>query len=123
MADAAVLKTAGGKPSSGFNSRARYVAARHRRRRFEGLLPSAQMSRDIAAEGWYRDPYGLHEDRWFSDGRPTKLVRDGGVEASDEPPSDPPGELVALPAPELTRPPTFAERTTPRPPQGSMSPR
>jgi hypothetical protein len=25
MADAAVLKTAGGKPSSGFNSRARYA--------------------------------------------------------------------------------------------------
>jgi hypothetical protein len=22
------------------------------------------------AEGWYRDPYGLHADRWFSNGRP-----------------------------------------------------
>jgi hypothetical protein len=62
------------------------------------------MSGQVAAEGWYRDPYGVHEDRWFSDGRPTKLVRDGGVEASDEPPSEPHGELVAIPAPELTSP-------------------
>ena len=41
------------------------------------------------AEGWYRDPYGLHGDRWFSDGRPTNLVRDQGIESRDEPP---PGE-------------------------------
>jgi hypothetical protein len=38
------------------------------------------------AEGWYRDPYGLHGDRWFSDGRPTNLVRDQGIESRDEPP-------------------------------------
>ena len=38
------------------------------------------------AEGWYRDPYGLHGDRWFSDGRPTNLVRDEGIESRDEPP-------------------------------------
>jgi hypothetical protein len=43
------------------------------------------------AEGWYRDPYGLHGDRWFSDGRPTNLVRDQGIESQDEPPqADPP---------------------------------
>jgi hypothetical protein len=43
------------------------------------------------AEGWYRDPYGLHGDRWFSDGRPTNLVRDQGIESRDEPPrADPP---------------------------------
>jgi hypothetical protein len=41
------------------------------------------------AEGWYRDPYGLHDDRWFSDGRPTNLVRDQGIESHHEPP---PGE-------------------------------
>lgn len=41
-------------------------------------------------EGWYTDPYGRHEARWLSDGVPTKLVRDGGVEAFDEPPDGPP---------------------------------
>ena len=37
-------------------------------------------------EGWFTDPYGVHEARWLSDGRPTKLVRDGKVESHDEPP-------------------------------------
>jgi hypothetical protein len=47
------------------------------------------------AEGWYRDPFGLHTDRWMSDGKPTKLVRDNGVTSNDEPPSDVvPGPLV-----------------------------
>lgn len=56
------------------------------------------MGGDSAAEGWYRDPYGVHEDRWFADGRPTKLVRDASVEATDEPPpGPPPGELVPVP--------------------------
>jgi hypothetical protein len=49
----------------------------------------------ISAEGWYRDPFAIHEDRWMSQGRPTKLVRDGGVEAYDPPPDLPlPTELV-----------------------------
>ena len=49
----------------------------------------------ISAEGWYRDPFAIHEDRWMSQGRPTKLVRDGGVEAYDSPPDLPlPTELV-----------------------------
>ena len=39
-------------------------------------------------QGWAPDPFGLHESRYFSDGRPTKLVMDGGVESYDEPPSD-----------------------------------
>jgi hypothetical protein len=46
--------------------------------------------RSVAAEGWYRDPYGLHQDRWFSAGTPTALVRDQGVEGHDAPPGDPP---------------------------------
>jgi hypothetical protein len=41
------------------------------------------------AQGWYRDPFGVHEDRYFSEGRPTKLVRDGRAEAYDEPPDKP----------------------------------
>ena len=50
------------------------------------------------AEGWYRDPYELHEDRWFSAGRATSLVRDAGQEASDEPPDQPydPADLVRV---------------------------
>lgn len=49
-------------------------------------------------QGWYRDPYGVHEDRYFSDGNPTKLVRDGASEAYDEPPPGlPPGPLVEVP--------------------------
>jgi hypothetical protein len=53
------------------------------------------------AEGWYRDPYGVHEHRWFSSGQPTKLVRDGGVEASDDPPAEPmPHEPERVPEPE-----------------------
>jgi hypothetical protein len=41
------------------------------------------------AEGWYRDPYNIHADRWFSDGSPTELVRDAGVESHDSPPKEP----------------------------------
>ena len=47
------------------------------------------------AEGWYQDPFGVHEHRWMSQGRPTKLVRDDGTESYDPPPDLPlPGELV-----------------------------
>jgi hypothetical protein len=51
----------------------------------------------IPAEGWYRDPFAIHEDRWMSQGRPTKLVRDGGVESYDPPPDLPlPDALVPV---------------------------
>ena len=46
------------------------------------------MSTKRTLQGWAPDPFGLHESRYFSDGRPTKLVMDGGVESYDEPPSD-----------------------------------
>jgi hypothetical protein len=50
---------------------------------------------EVQAEGWYRDPYLVHEDRWFSAGQPTKLVRDGALESYDPPPAGPPKvELV-----------------------------
>jgi hypothetical protein len=53
----------------------------------------------MRAQGWYRDPYGIHEDRWFSDGRATRLVRDIDVESYDEPPSsEPPEPLVPVPS-------------------------
>ncbi|HTU37741.1 MAG TPA: hypothetical protein VMF35_06955 [Acidimicrobiales bacterium] len=41
-------------------------------------------------EGWYTDPWGLHEARWISDGVPSRLVRDGGWESYDDPPDTPP---------------------------------
>jgi hypothetical protein len=38
-------------------------------------------------QGWHPDPFGVHEDRYFSAaGEPTKLVRDRGLESYDEPP-------------------------------------
>jgi hypothetical protein len=54
-----------------------------------------------SVQGWYRDPYGLHQDRYFSQGQPTKLVRDGGVECYDAPPAGPPpkAELVSAEKP------------------------
>ncbi len=52
----------------------------------------------MEAEGWYVDPYGIHEARWISAGKPTELVRDGGKESKDAPPSNPyPGRLQELP--------------------------
>lgn len=51
--------------------------------------------RATTAQGWYLDPFDVHERRWFSDGRPTDLVRDGAVEAHDAPPAETwDGELV-----------------------------
>jgi hypothetical protein len=50
------------------------------------------------AQGWYRDPYGLHEDRYFSQGLPTKLVRDGERESYDLPPDQPLPEADLVPA-------------------------
>ena len=47
------------------------------------------MTSGKALEGWCTDPYSRHEARWLSDGRPTKLVRDGAVVAHDEPPDEP----------------------------------
>ena len=40
-------------------------------------------------EGWFKDPFRRHEARWISDGTPTALVRDAGVESQDAPPDEP----------------------------------
>jgi hypothetical protein len=61
MADAAVLKTAGGKPSSGFNSRARYERVNGRKPRFQLFDP-------------YRDATGLK--------RRSKVVGERSVDGS-----------------------------------------
>jgi hypothetical protein len=51
----------------------------------------------MAAEGWYLDPYDRHQQRWFSDGAPTALVRDGTVEAQDDPPGPLPHDPEEVP--------------------------
>ena len=49
------------------------------------------------AEGWYRDPFGLHDGRWLSGGRPTDLVCDDAQVTHDEPPDEPmPASLERL---------------------------
>jgi hypothetical protein len=51
-------------------------------------------------EGWYHDPYHLHQHRWFSNGAPTGLVRDGSVESHDDAPPTPfDGPLVEVEGP------------------------
>ena len=44
---------------------------------------------DKALEGWYTDPYAVHEARWMSQGTPTPLIRDDGVEGHDPAPDGP----------------------------------
>jgi hypothetical protein len=52
------------------------------------------------AQGWFRDPYRRHEARYFAEGWPTELVRDGWHESFDPPPAVPPPEpLVRAPDP------------------------
>ena len=59
--------------------------------------------RQLPAEGWYRDPFGAHEARWYSQGVPTALVRDGDAEAHDPPPPSGDGapEPEELPEPAI----------------------
>jgi hypothetical protein len=46
----------------------------------------------VPAQGWFPDPAGAHEERWFSAGRFTPLVRDHGVEGREDlPPDQQPG--------------------------------
>src|SRR5579862_2297789 len=69
-------------------------------------------------EGWAPDPFGAHEVRYFVDGRPTKLVRDGSVEAFDDlpPRSTWPPTLLASPASEpVPSAPSMPESSQPEP--------
>lgn len=59
--------------------------------------------------GWHPDPFGVHEQRYFSQGKPTKLVKDGATESYDAPPvgvredidvpADPVPEFLVAPLP------------------------
>lgn len=69
-------------------------------------------------QGWQPDPFGRHQSRYFSAGRPTYLVRDGHVEGSDPVEQIPPqayprrADAVVPPAaygsPPVMRPPVVA---------------
>lgn len=37
-------------------------------------------------DGWYPDPYGIHEERLFAHGEPTSVVRNDGIGSLDAPP-------------------------------------
>ena len=52
----------------------------------------------VKAEGWYGDPFAVHDARWFSDGNPTSLVRDGHHESHDPPPDAPLAEASLISA-------------------------
>lgn len=64
-------------------------------------------------QGWRPDPFGRYEQRYFSAGRPTRLVRSHGVEDRDEP------AARAIEAPD---PPPAAEEP-PGEPSASFTPR
>jgi hypothetical protein len=67
--------------------RARMSAGRLTRQTLLEPEPSSHTGQSAAgvanAEGWFPDPTGRHEARWFSMGTPTPLVRDGAIEARD----------------------------------------
>ena len=58
-----------------------------------------------AFQGWAPDPFALHEARYFSNGRPTSLVRDGDVQSYDAPPAH--AASPALPTPEPGAPGSY----------------
>jgi hypothetical protein len=54
--------------------------------RAEDPRPTPSLSRGSVLQGWETDPYGRHELRYFSDGKPTGHVCDAGVQSDDPPP-------------------------------------
>ena len=68
----------------------RYGVPRNRaassRTSMDGIPPNREAASLMSAQGWYKDPFGAHEARWISGGKPTRLVRDGAVESHDDPP-------------------------------------
>lgn len=50
------------------------------------LWPRRQWGGNVDLRGWRPDPFGVHEERLFDNGKPTPLVRDDGIGSYDEPP-------------------------------------
>ena len=76
------------------------------------------------SDGWYLDPFRHHHDRYFTDGRPTDLVRDGQRESFDPPPelllSSP---LVPVPVSHRARSPRDLRRADDNEAQAAFDPR
>ena len=74
------------------------------------------MSPEASAEGWYKDPYGEHEARWFSNGTPLPSFE---MVPSNRGTSHLTGQLMAhlsgWSPPKPGRAVTYAELMTPRP--------
>jgi hypothetical protein len=64
--------------------------------RFNGAVAKGS----VGVTGWYQDPAGLHDARWWSDGVPSALTRDGAVESNDPLPHDFVDDRLPQPLPE-----------------------
>ena len=53
--------------------------------RRNGLLSAVMTQSGTTAPGWYPDPYGRHELRWYDGGQWTDAVASHGRQASDPP--------------------------------------
>ena len=61
-------------------------------------------------QGWFLDPFGEHEARYFSNGWPTSVVRDGETELYHEPPAGASGFEFGQLTPAPSQPPPFVPR-------------
>ena len=77
-----------GQPGATFKVAGNWYGMQHLLQLSIGKPALANMEgKNMNEEGWYVDPFGHHEARWISKGAPTALVRDGGFESQDPPPS------------------------------------
>ena len=78
--DWAIWEASRGASAGGDNRRAE---ARER----DGATTNSQTDApNNVPDGWYQDPFGIHEARYYADGIPTGHVADGGVSGYDLPP-------------------------------------
>ena len=71
----------------------------------------------MTAAGWFRDPTGRHELRWWDGGIWSEYVADAGTVSVDPAGADPPPPVPALPPP-----PVPALLPPPPPPSGRLPP-
>ncbi len=64
-------------------------------------------------DGWYPDPYGIHEERLFADGEPTSVVRNDGIGSLDAPPVTEAGTAEPGSAPRDATPSNSVRAATP----------
>gem|GEM_PF-6013646 len=71
-----------------------------------GRVPPTATSVAAGLEGWQPDPFGTHEERFFMQGEPSPLVRDGGVGSYDDPPRSAASTASAFPPHSQASPPS-----------------